>query len=77
MLPLASILAARAGVILMFWRYITQLIRRTIGVIFRRKNKIVDAETNFKSNQEAKRPTADGSVLVSSCDGEGIGDAKE
>jgi hypothetical protein len=51
MLPLASILAARAGVILMFWRYITQLIRRIIGVIFRRKNKIVDAETNFKSNQ--------------------------
>ena len=80
MLPLASILAAGVGVILMFWRYIIQLIRRMFGAIFRifhRKKKNVDAGTALPNNLEAKKPMADGSVLVKSSDQESGGDAKE
>jgi hypothetical protein len=77
MLPLASILAAGVGVILMFWRYIIQLIRRLFGAIFRRKKKNVDAETALPNNPEAKKPIADDSVLVKSSDRESGRDAKE
>lgn len=77
MLPLASILAAGVGVILMFWRYIIQLIRRLFGAIFRRKKKKIDAGMALPNNPEAKKPMADGSVLVKSSDREGSGDAKE
>ncbi len=77
MLPLASILAAGVGVILMFWRYIIQLIRRLFGAIFRRKKKNVDAGTALPNNPEAKKPMTDGSVLVKSSDRESGGDVKE
>ena len=40
MLPLASILAAGAGVLLMFWRYIVQGLRRIFGLFLRRKKDI-------------------------------------
>jgi hypothetical protein len=43
MLPLASILAAGTGVLLMFWRFIVQGLRRIFGLILRRK-KNVDAK---------------------------------
>ncbi len=80
MLPLASILAAGLGVILMFWRYIIQLIRRMFGAIFRifrRKKKNIDIKTTLPNNPEVKRTIVDGSVLVKSSDQENGGDAKE
>jgi hypothetical protein len=78
MLPLASILAAGVGVILMFWKYIIQLIRRMFGAIFRifrRKKKNVDTTTALPNNSEAKKPMADNSVLVKNSDQESGGDA--
>ena len=80
MLPLASILAAGVGVILMFWRYIIQLIRRIFGAIFRifrHNKKKVDTKATLPNNPEAKKPMTDDSVLVKSSDQESGGDAKE
>lgn len=76
MLPLASVLAAVTGFILMFWKYIFRLIRRMFGAIFCRKQKRVDAETALPINSEAKKPKADGTVLVKSADREGSGDTE-
>jgi hypothetical protein len=58
MLPLASVLAAVMGFILMFWRYIFRLIRRMIGVIFRRKQKNIDTERPLPGDPKAKKPRA-------------------
>ncbi len=55
MLPLASILAAGLGVILMFWKYIIQLIRRMFGAIFGRKKKNADAKTVVADQSEGKK----------------------
>lgn len=77
MLPLASLLAAVTGFILMFWKYVFRLIRRMFGAIFCRKQKNVDAETALAINSEAKKPRADDRVSVKSADREGSGDAKE
>jgi hypothetical protein len=77
MLPLASVLAAIMGFILMFWRYIFRLIRRMFGAIFCRKQKNVGAETTIADQSKAKKPRADGTVLKNKAVREGGGDATE
>lgn len=45
-MPLASILAAIVGVILIFWRFIVRFIRFVYQSVFRRKN-----ETNVSAHE--------------------------
>jgi len=54
MLPLASFLAAITGFILMFWRYVFQLIRRMFAAIFRRKQKNINAKTVAANRTDGK-----------------------
>jgi len=68
MLPLASVLAAAMGLVLMFWRYIFQLIRRMFGAIFCRKQKKADAKTAVPINPKANKPKSDGTVLQNKAD---------
>lgn len=77
MLPLVSVLAAVMGFLLMFWRYVFQLIRRMFGAIFCRKQKNIDGETAIPINPKAKKPRADGTVLVKRPVREGDRDATE
>lgn len=48
MMPLASFIAAAVGVVLIFWRYITGLARRTFQRIFVRKGAYADSANNPK-----------------------------
>ncbi len=45
-LPIASVLAAAIGVILMFWRYFMTMARKTIKTVLRREAEPVPTETH-------------------------------
>lgn len=49
-LPLASVLAAAIGVILMFWRYIAATVRKAFQVLFKRTSP--DATPNSEVSED-------------------------
>lgn len=77
MLPLASVLAAITGFVLMFWRCFLHLIRRMFGAIFRRRKKNIDAKTTLSNNPNVKKSMTEDSVLVTGSDEQSDGDVKE
>lgn len=55
MLPLASVLAAVTGVILVFWKYVFGLIRRVFAAVFFRKRKTAGAEPFTAGKSKGKK----------------------
>jgi hypothetical protein len=77
MLPLASVLAAITGFVLMFWRCFLHLIRRMFGAIFRCRKKNIDAKITLPSNPNLKKSMTENSVLVTDSDEQSDGDVKK
>lgn len=59
-LPLASFLAAAAGVILMFWRQIISFIRKVFRFIFRRGDAPVEMQDNLDAELSITTASVDG-----------------
>ena len=56
MIPLASVLAAAGGIVLIFWRYVVLVIRRIFRTIFRLGRKGAKAQTYVADQSETEKP---------------------